>query len=95
MQKKHLNKNRLQTQQAPAPAVNPITGQPDYSAQWIEYYRAMGMHDQAALIEQQARQQREQAVVQQRAGAPQGGAPQPAQQQAMPQVSGRTFDLYK
>ncbi|GMT02845.1 hypothetical protein PENTCL1PPCAC_25019, partial [Pristionchus entomophagus] len=42
---------------APAgtPAINPSTGQPDYSAQWAEYYRNMGMHDQAAKIEAQMR----------------------------------------
>lgn len=28
-------------------------GQPDYSLQWIEYYRSMGMHQQAEAIEQQ------------------------------------------
>lgn len=40
-----------------APSVNPQTGQPDYSAQWMEYYRSMGMHEQAALIENQIKQQ--------------------------------------
>lgn len=35
--------------------VNPQTGQPDYSAQWIEYYRSMGMTREAEVIEQQAR----------------------------------------
>lgn len=34
--------------------VNPQTGQPDYSAQWIEYYRSMGMTREAEVIEQQA-----------------------------------------
>jgi far upstream element-binding protein len=46
-----------------APAINPQTGQPDYSAQWAEYYRTMGMHEQAAMIEQQMKQN--QAPVQQ------------------------------
>ena len=32
------------------------TGQPDYSAQWAEYYRSMGMHEQANLIDQQLKQ---------------------------------------
>lgn len=32
-----------------------FAGQLDYSAQWAEYYRSLGMHDQAAMIEQQAR----------------------------------------
>lgn len=35
------------------PAVNPHTGQPDYSAQWAAYYRSQGMHEQADMIEQQ------------------------------------------
>lgn len=38
-----------------APSINPQTGQPDYSAQWAQYYRSLGLHDQAALIEEQAR----------------------------------------
>jgi far upstream element-binding protein len=63
---------------APQPAAQPQAqaaangGQADYSAQWIEYYRAQGMHDQAAQIEQQARQ----AQQQQRA-APVAPAQQP------------------
>lgn len=35
--------------------VNPQTGQPDYSVQWVEYYRSLGMHREADLIEQQAK----------------------------------------
>lgn len=35
--------------------VNPQTGQPDYSQQWAEYYRSVGMHREADLIEQQAK----------------------------------------
>jgi far upstream element-binding protein len=46
-----------------APAINPQTGQPDYSVQWAEYYRTMGMHSQAEIIEQQIKQNR--SVVQQ------------------------------
>ncbi|XP_066592587.1 far upstream element-binding protein 3 isoform X1 [Prorops nasuta] len=36
--------------------VNPQTGQPDYSAQWAEYYRSLGMHREADMIEQQSKQ---------------------------------------
>jgi hypothetical protein len=35
--------------------VNPATGQPDYSIQWAEYYRSLGMHREAEMIEQQAK----------------------------------------
>uniref|UniRef100_A0A6M2DRD4 Putative k-similarity type rna binding protein n=1 Tax=Xenopsylla cheopis TaxID=163159 RepID=A0A6M2DRD4_XENCH len=35
--------------------INPATGQPDYSQQWIEYYRSMGMHREASMIEQQSK----------------------------------------
>merc|ERR1719318_2182377 len=35
------------------PAINPATGQPDYSAQWAEYYRSLGMTREAEMIEQQ------------------------------------------
>ncbi|CAD6189421.1 unnamed protein product [Caenorhabditis auriculariae] len=38
------------------PAINPQTGQPDYSAQWAEYYRSVGLHEQAAMVENQMKQ---------------------------------------
>lgn len=48
------NANQQQVQ------VNAQTGQADYSAQWAEYYRSMGMHREAEMIEQQAKQQQAQ-----------------------------------
>lgn len=40
-------------QQQPTVQINPSTGQPDYSQQWIEYYKSMGMHREAEMKEQQ------------------------------------------
>lgn len=43
-----------QSQQQPTSVqINPSTGQPDYSQQWIEYYKSMGLHREAEMIEQQ------------------------------------------
>lgn len=55
--------------------VNPQTGQPDYSLQWAEYYRSLGMHREAEMIEQQAKNKA--------AGGGAGGAPG-----AMPALGG-------
>ncbi|CAF0953418.1 unnamed protein product [Rotaria sordida] len=38
------------------PAINPTTGQPDYSQQWIEYYRSIGQNDIADQIMQQMKE---------------------------------------
>jgi len=35
---------------------NGAQGGSDFSAQWIQYYRSMGMHREAEFIEQQAKQ---------------------------------------
>lgn len=64
-------------QTSAAPTVNPQTGQPDYSAQWAEYYRSMGMHEQAAIIENQLKQNAA-------AAAAAAVAAQPAAQTARP-----------
>ena len=37
-------------------AINPTTGQPDYSQQWIEYYRSIGQNDVADQIMQQMKE---------------------------------------
>lgn len=41
---------------ASQPSVNPQTGQADYSQAWIEYYRSLGMHEQAEAIMKQIQQ---------------------------------------
>jgi len=42
---------------APAPAANgTANGAPDYSAQWIDYYRSIGKHEEAKAIELQMKQ---------------------------------------
>ncbi len=35
---------------AAQPTINPQTGQPDYSQAWVQYYRSLGMHEQADAI---------------------------------------------
>merc|ERR1711956_209046 len=44
--------------------VNPSTGQPDYSAQWADYYKSVGMLREAEAIEQQMRGRPGQAQLQ-------------------------------
>lgn len=41
-----------------SPTINPYTGEPDYTAQWAEYYRAIGLHVQASVIEARLREGR-------------------------------------
>ncbi|BFZ20521.1 hypothetical protein BsWGS_23560 [Bradybaena similaris] len=38
-------------------AINPQTGQPDYSQAWIEYYRSQGMFHEAQMVMQQVQSQ--------------------------------------
>lgn len=62
-------------------------GQPDYSAQWIEYYRSMGMTREAEAIEAQMK-------AKQQPGQVSGHAPQPAANgaAAAPQQGSATQD---
>ncbi|XP_059224833.1 far upstream element-binding protein 1 isoform X2 [Stomoxys calcitrans] len=55
--------------------------QADYSAQWIEYYKSMGMHREAEMIEQQLK-------AKQAASAPQGQNQQAAAPAAAAQTAG-------
>ncbi|CAG0883781.1 unnamed protein product [Cyprideis torosa] len=62
----------------PSPSAAPATTagpQPDYSSQWVEYYRQIGMHQQAELIEQQAKARQAAAAAAAAAANPAGGAP--------------------
>lgn len=40
----------------PMSNANGAQGSSDFSAQWIQYYRSMGMHREAEFIEQQSKQ---------------------------------------
>lgn len=75
------------TASSSAPSINPQTGQPDYSSQWAQYYRSLGLHEQAALIEQQARANQTQSGV--------GQSAQPvASQQAFSATYGQQQQQY-
>uniref|UniRef100_A0AC34FBH2 K Homology domain-containing protein n=2 Tax=Panagrolaimus sp. ES5 TaxID=591445 RepID=A0AC34FBH2_9BILA len=58
------------TTAAPASTQQQSAGAPvqDYSAQWAEYYRQMGMHEKAALVEEQAKKQQTSSSTSQQAG---------------------------
>lgn len=46
-----------------APAVDPLTGEQDYSAQWMEYYKSIGAHDKAEAVEAQMKKKKADAAV--------------------------------
>ncbi|CAF0912667.1 unnamed protein product [Rotaria sp. Silwood1] len=45
--------NTSSTNNSTATTINPVTGQPDYSQQWIEYYRSIGQNEMADEIARQ------------------------------------------
>ncbi|XP_017482918.1 PREDICTED: far upstream element-binding protein 3 [Rhagoletis zephyria] len=59
--------------------------QADYSAQWIEYYKSMGMMREAEMIEQQLKAKQAGANAGQPMAVPQQQQAQPPQQQQQPQ----------
>merc|ERR1719341_287004 len=61
-------------------------GQPDYSAQWAEYYKSLGMHKEAELIEQQ---------MQQRSIAPAPVSQQPPAAASQPDYSAQWAEYYR
>jgi len=88
------------------PGMNPQTGQADYSQQWIEYYRSLGMHNEADAIEQQTKAKAAVAggsvpgsapgLMGGPAQVPQQQAPaQPAQQNGQPDYSAQWAQYYR
>ncbi|XP_059475011.1 far upstream element-binding protein 3 isoform X3 [Neocloeon triangulifer] len=82
--------------------VNPQTGQPDYSMQWAEYYRSLGMGREAEMIEQQAKAQKEGLVFDQamqppaaQGMPPQQGTPQPVAANGQPDYSLQWAEYYR
>ncbi|XP_046385653.1 far upstream element-binding protein 2 isoform X2 [Ischnura elegans] len=68
--------------------VNPQTGQPDYSIQWAEYYRSLGMHREAEMIEQQSKASKLNPQLAYQGMQPQPGQPQPQPGPGGPQPAG-------
>ncbi|XP_050673096.1 far upstream element-binding protein 2 isoform X3 [Leptidea sinapis] len=99
-----------QQPQPPQPQVqiNPSTGQPDYSQQWIDYYRSLGMIKEAEVIEQQAKSQQQMGGGNNNNSSPAGGpgpaptggpgpapSPAPSGGQPTPDYSAQWADYYR
>ncbi|CAA98232.1 K Homology domain-containing protein [Caenorhabditis elegans] len=67
------------------PTVDPVTGEQDYSAQWMEYYKSIGAHDKAEAVEAQMKKKKAEAAA--RAVVPGGLIQQMPMGMAMPQMS--------
>ncbi|XP_037946377.1 far upstream element-binding protein 3-like isoform X3 [Teleopsis dalmanni] len=76
------NWDPAQQMAAGAMAQTAAAGQADYSAQWIEYYKSMGMHREAEMVEQQLKAKQATGAVNPMAASMQ----QPQPQQQAPQV---------
>ncbi|XP_042912008.1 far upstream element-binding protein 1 isoform X3 [Parasteatoda tepidariorum] len=84
---------QAQPQAQPASQPQASSGQADYSAAWVEYYRSLGMYREAELIEQQSRGGQAPSVPAGPQGQPGAPTPQPSMSQppnqpAMPTPAG-------
>ncbi|CAO4379773.1 unnamed protein product [Caenorhabditis nigoni] len=54
---------------AGTPVVDPVTGEQDYSAQWMEYYKSIGALDKAEAVEAQMKKKKAEAAARAAAGS--------------------------
>ncbi|XP_045505647.1 far upstream element-binding protein 2 isoform X2 [Colias croceus] len=75
--------------------INPSTGQPDYSQQWIDYYRSLGLVKEAEAIEQQAKQQQQIGSNNTANTSSPSPAPAPAANNSAPDYSAQWAEYYR
>lgn len=80
----HWHQPSVPQQQQPQVSINPTTGQPDYSQQWIDYYRSLGLMREAEAIEQQAKQSSASIMPSEEDSPTHGGQQNPAPAPAQP-----------